>query len=227
MKEVCKFKRDTPADKFFDRKTECLKDLLEYAYQLSFEEEPDYDKLRFLLVKMSLDRGHLPSYKFDWSYDHPDFVSRGAVSVLEKNKRRKSGKNKNNTSSQRNNDCALVSNNSQSAISDFDKPNNYHHLGPFGVRFNCRPSALEPRNNAIFYSNKSQKISDDDVDNMFVPDEVEECGSSSPKDLNILPSYRFAGYNMKPKTNYEKMQTATNTENNINLILQDAVPSLR
>ena len=41
--------------------------MAEYAYGLSFEEEPDYSKIRFLLTKPLLDHDMIPSNDFNWN----------------------------------------------------------------------------------------------------------------------------------------------------------------
>ena len=64
-----------------------LKPVLEYAYNLEFEEEPDYEKLKFMLKKMLLDENMNPINKFDWSFDHPKIADQSAASLLEVNRR--------------------------------------------------------------------------------------------------------------------------------------------
>ena len=44
---------------------------MEAVYKLKFEEEPNYKKLRFLLLKVLLDRNEVPTKEFDWLY-YPD-----------------------------------------------------------------------------------------------------------------------------------------------------------
>ena len=41
--------------------------IIKYAYSLSFEEKPNYEKIKFMLKKILLDRNYLPENKFDWS----------------------------------------------------------------------------------------------------------------------------------------------------------------
>ena len=64
-----------------------LKPVLEYAYSLGFEEEPDYTKLKFLLKKILLDEEVVPHFKFDWSFDHPKIVDWSVASVIEVKRR--------------------------------------------------------------------------------------------------------------------------------------------
>ena len=65
------FKASKTAEEFLERKTMALKPVLEYAYNLEFEEEPEYEKLKFMLKKILLDENMIPIDKFDWSFDHP------------------------------------------------------------------------------------------------------------------------------------------------------------
>ena len=44
-----------------------LTSLAEYAYSLSFEEEPNYSKIRFLMTKVLLEKDVVPSNDFDWN----------------------------------------------------------------------------------------------------------------------------------------------------------------
>lgn len=41
--------------------------LLKYAYELKYDEEPNYSQLKFLLTKILLDKGHSLKIIFDWS----------------------------------------------------------------------------------------------------------------------------------------------------------------
>jgi len=45
-----------------------LRDFADVVYLLTFTEKPDYDGLRFILVKCLLDRNHVPSKKMDWHF---------------------------------------------------------------------------------------------------------------------------------------------------------------
>lgn len=49
------------------KKTMFMLDLLNYAYELEFDERPDYERIKFLFRKILLDRNFLPEKKFDWS----------------------------------------------------------------------------------------------------------------------------------------------------------------
>ena len=53
--EISEFKQNTPARKFFRSHAQAIGPLLEYAYELEFEERPNYNKIRWLLKKMLLD----------------------------------------------------------------------------------------------------------------------------------------------------------------------------
>jgi hypothetical protein len=44
-----------------------LIDILNYAYNLEFEEKPDYARLKFMLQKIMLDKEYIPNKIFDWS----------------------------------------------------------------------------------------------------------------------------------------------------------------
>lgn len=72
MEKVRDFKNNASARRFLERSARCLTSLLKYAYELKFDEAPDYSKLRYMLVKTLLKHDEVPHYKFDWSYDHPD-----------------------------------------------------------------------------------------------------------------------------------------------------------
>lgn len=41
--------------------------LLTYAYSLEFTDRPDYEKMKFMLKKILMDRDYVPERKFDWS----------------------------------------------------------------------------------------------------------------------------------------------------------------
>lgn len=40
---------------------------LKYAYELEFDEKPDYSKLRHIFVKILLERNQIPDNVFDWN----------------------------------------------------------------------------------------------------------------------------------------------------------------
>ena len=50
-----------------DRKTIIFVEILTYAYNLEYEERPDYNRLRFMFKKILLDKNFVPWNKFDWS----------------------------------------------------------------------------------------------------------------------------------------------------------------
>jgi len=41
--------------------------LLKYSYKLRFEERPNYDKMRFMIKSILLQKDFLPDNRFDWS----------------------------------------------------------------------------------------------------------------------------------------------------------------
>ena len=41
------------------------------VFNLKFEEKPDYDKLKFMLIKTLLDSNQTPDKKFDWIKSKP------------------------------------------------------------------------------------------------------------------------------------------------------------
>lgn len=63
---VAKFKINTKAENFCSEKTRMFEPFLRYTYSLKFEETPDYNKLRFILKKILLDRDLMPDNTFDW-----------------------------------------------------------------------------------------------------------------------------------------------------------------
>lgn len=44
---------------------------LRIVFSLKFEEKPDYDKLKFMLIKTLLDSNETPDKKFDWMKSRP------------------------------------------------------------------------------------------------------------------------------------------------------------
>ena len=42
-------------------------EILSYAYNLEYEERPDYNRLKFMFKKILLDQEYIPNNKFDWS----------------------------------------------------------------------------------------------------------------------------------------------------------------
>ena len=73
-KEIGIFKIQTSAKKFCDNETKVLSPLLQYSYSLKFDEKPDYDKIRFMIKKIMLDNGNVPTNKFDWSLGHGEKI---------------------------------------------------------------------------------------------------------------------------------------------------------
>jgi hypothetical protein len=43
---------------------------LNYAYNLEFDERPDYARLKFMMQKIMLDKEYIPLQRFDWSMQH-------------------------------------------------------------------------------------------------------------------------------------------------------------
>ena len=82
MAVVREFKYQTSARRFLERSARCLTSTLKYAYELKFDEKPDYDKIRFLLKKTLLKHDQVPNYKFDWSFDHPDIDNNSGISSM-------------------------------------------------------------------------------------------------------------------------------------------------
>ena len=50
--------------------------LLKYAYKLGYTERPDYDKIKFMLVKILLSKNYIPDNKFDWSLGQGECFAR-------------------------------------------------------------------------------------------------------------------------------------------------------
>jgi len=46
-----------------------LKPLLSYAYDLEYDEQPDYGRVKFYFQKILMDEDFYPDKKFDWSQD--------------------------------------------------------------------------------------------------------------------------------------------------------------
>ena len=65
--------RTKPSD-FYNEKTRFLQPLLEYAYSLDYEEEPDYERIIFMFKKIVLDMNEVPMKVFDWSKDQKDKI---------------------------------------------------------------------------------------------------------------------------------------------------------
>ena len=67
MKKIREFKTQTPAKDFLSKKAKHLIPMLSYAYDLQFEERPDYERLKFMFRKVLMDKDYLPDKIFDWS----------------------------------------------------------------------------------------------------------------------------------------------------------------
>ena len=65
--EIGRYKLCTKAQEFCSNSTKFLYPLLKYAYRLRYTERPDYDKIKFMFMKILLDKDYLPDNKFDWS----------------------------------------------------------------------------------------------------------------------------------------------------------------
>jgi|TARA_B110000305_G_C19351178_1_gene594342 hypothetical protein len=53
--------------------------LAEYIYELKFEEEPNYGKIKFLLAKILLDIDKIPDMAFDWNPDRVSTIHYNAI----------------------------------------------------------------------------------------------------------------------------------------------------
>ena len=67
FEQIGKYKISTKAKDFVTQQTKFFYPLLKYAYRLEFEERPDYEKMKFMLKKILLERSFIPDNKFDWS----------------------------------------------------------------------------------------------------------------------------------------------------------------
>ena len=50
-----------------DPRNKCLIPLAEYIYSLEFAEEPNYNKIKFLITKNLLDQNIVPNLNYDWN----------------------------------------------------------------------------------------------------------------------------------------------------------------
>ena len=67
------FKINSSAEEFCAKaETRFLTPVLQEAYLLKYDEEPNYNKLRFLLEKELLDGNFLPDSRFSWVFDDRD-----------------------------------------------------------------------------------------------------------------------------------------------------------
>lgn len=65
---VAKKIEQKPRDFLTDPRNKCLIPFAEYVYSLNFDEEPNYNKIRFMLTKNILDFNLVPNFKYDWNY---------------------------------------------------------------------------------------------------------------------------------------------------------------
>lgn len=56
-----------PHEFLTDARNKCLLPLAEYIYSLKFEEEPNYNKIKFMITKNLLDVNIVPNYSYDWN----------------------------------------------------------------------------------------------------------------------------------------------------------------
>ena len=54
---------------------ESLVHIVQYAYELNFEDEPDYALLKHMFVKILLERDQIPDKNFDWTPKTVKFTS--------------------------------------------------------------------------------------------------------------------------------------------------------
>jgi hypothetical protein len=52
---------------FVTNQTQDLLPFLRYSYKLEYEQRPDYNKLRFMLKKVLMNKDVVPKNHFDWS----------------------------------------------------------------------------------------------------------------------------------------------------------------
>ena len=67
MPKILEFKTNTPPEDFLGKRAKYLIPLLQYAYDLEFEEKPDYERLKFMFQKVLMDKDFMPDRVFDWS----------------------------------------------------------------------------------------------------------------------------------------------------------------
>ena len=67
FESISEFKINTPAKGFLTKKSKFLLPLLEYAYDLDFDEKPDYERLKFLFKKILIEKDYPPTVGFEWS----------------------------------------------------------------------------------------------------------------------------------------------------------------
>ena len=57
-----------PREFLTDPRNKCLIPFAEYVYSLDFAEEPNYNKMKFLILKNILDHNLVPNFKYDWNF---------------------------------------------------------------------------------------------------------------------------------------------------------------
>jgi len=67
--DISRYKILTKPKDLCKDKSDCLYPLAKYVYKLNFKEEPNYDKMKFLLEKELLDLSYIPGPLFDWSLE--------------------------------------------------------------------------------------------------------------------------------------------------------------
>lgn len=64
--DISRYKILTKPKELCKDKSLCLFPLARYVFNLTFKEEPNYDKIKFLLEKVLLDMRYIPGLNFDW-----------------------------------------------------------------------------------------------------------------------------------------------------------------
>ena len=64
--DISRYKILTKPDQLCHGKSRCLLPLASYVYKLNFKDEPNYDKMKFLLEKELLEMNYVPGPYFDW-----------------------------------------------------------------------------------------------------------------------------------------------------------------
>lgn len=66
--QIAQYKMHTKPADLCCKGSRFLHKIVKYVYKLGFTEEPDYNKMRFMLQKVLMDINHVPAQKFDWSF---------------------------------------------------------------------------------------------------------------------------------------------------------------
>ena len=70
VEEAAEMKLNQQPHEFLtDPRNKCLIPLAEYIYSIGFEEEPNYNKIKFLITKNILDIDMVPNFKYDWNLE--------------------------------------------------------------------------------------------------------------------------------------------------------------